>query len=88
MLGRKYHFNTDNSALRWLHSLEPMGRIARWITDLQEFEFYVPHRPGNSNIDADTLSRLNHSKTFSIASLTQDNNMLEAQRNDPDISRT
>ena len=37
LLGRKFHVITDNSALRWLHSLEPKGRIARWIKDLQEF---------------------------------------------------
>jgi len=37
---------TDNRALTWLHSLEPKGRIACWIMDLQEFSFTVQHRVG------------------------------------------
>lgn len=90
LLGRKFQVIADSSALRWLHSLEPKGRIARWIMDLQEFEFEVQHRPGNSNQNADALSRLNHIKAIEIAgsiSLTPDTNLLEAQRNDPDISK-
>ena len=90
LLGRKFHVITDNSALCWLHSLEPKGRIARWIMDLQEFDFDVRHRPGSSNQNADALSRLNHSKTLEVAgsiSLTPATNLLEVLRNDPDISK-
>ena len=67
LLGRKFHVITDNSSLRWLDSLEPKGRIARWIMDLQEFDFDVRHRPGNSNQNSDALSRLNHKKTLEVA---------------------
>ena len=83
LLGKKFCVVTDNNALRWLHSLEPRGRIARWIMDLQEFEFDVQHRPGNSNQNADALSRFNYCKTADIAasiSLTPETNLLEAQR--------
>ena len=55
--------------------------------DLQEFDFDVRHRPGNSNQNADALSRLNHKKTLEVAasiSLTLATNLVEAQRNDPD----
>ena len=85
LLGRKFHVITDNSALRWLYSLEPKGRIARWIMDLQEFDFDVRHRPGNSIQNANALSRLNHNQTPEVAgsiSLTPATNLLEAQRND------
>ena len=58
LLGNKFELVTDNSALKWLHSLAPKGRIARWIMDLQEFTFTVRHRPGHSNQNADALSRL------------------------------
>ena len=58
LLGNKFKLITDNSALTWLHSLEPKGRIARWVMDLQEFEFEVTHRPGKENSNADALSRL------------------------------
>ena len=90
LLGKRFSVITDNNALRWLHSLEPKGRIARWIMDLQEFEFDIQHRPGNANQNADALSRLNHSKPVDIVSpitLSLDTSLLEAQRNDPEISK-
>ena len=58
LLGRQFHLVTDNRALTWLHSLEPKGRIARWVMDVQEFDFIVSHRPGKKNLNADALSRL------------------------------
>ena len=101
LLGRKFCIVTDNSALRWLHSMEPKGRIARWIMDLQEFDFTVKHRPGGANSNADALSRLNHDmalpKTSSeditfpdvscLVSLIPETNLYEAQHNDPDICK-
>ena len=60
LLGHRFSIITDNSALRWLHSMEPKGCIARWVMDLQEFDFTATHRPGGSNNNADALSRLNH----------------------------
>ena len=58
LLGRNFTLVTDHSALRWLHSVEPKGRIGRWVMDLQEYEFAVQHRPGSANGNADALSRL------------------------------
>ena len=58
LLGKPFHLITDNRALTWLHSLEPKGRIARWIMDLQEFYFTVQHKAGKENTNADALSRL------------------------------
>ena len=46
LLGHKFRVITDNSTLRWLHSVEPKGRHARRIMDLQEFIFDVQHRSG------------------------------------------
>ena len=43
---------SDHSALRWLHSVEPKGRQARWEMDLQEYSFDIKHRPGSGNADA------------------------------------
>jgi len=56
LLGRNFQLITDNGALKWLHTIHPNGRIARWIMDLQEIDFTVSHRPGASNQNADTLS--------------------------------
>ena len=58
LLGRKFTVVTDHYALRWLHSLTPKGRVARWVMDLQEHSFDVRHRPGAKNGNADDLSRL------------------------------
>ena len=39
LLGRHFHLVTGHNALRWLHSMEPKGRLARSILDLQKFNF-------------------------------------------------
>ena len=46
LLGRKFTIITDHNPLCWLQSMEPKGRIARWLMDLQEFDFEVKHGPG------------------------------------------
>ena len=38
--------------------MEAKGRLARWIMDLQEFDFSVAHRAGRIHNNADALSRL------------------------------
>ena len=37
LLGRHFKLITDHNALRWLHTMEAKGRLARWIMDLQRF---------------------------------------------------
>ena len=102
LLGRKFQLMTDNRALKWLHTIQPKGRIARWIMDLQEFDFTVSHRPGASNQNADALSRLNHqtsalhnntlcnssapSASFFVG-LVPDCDLFSAQREDAAISK-
>ena len=58
LLGRHFKIVTDHSALKWLSTIEPKGRIGRWIMDLQEFQFSVEHRAGKIHQNADALSRL------------------------------
>jgi hypothetical protein len=36
----------------------PKGRRARWIDELQQYDFEVIHRAGKENKNADALSRL------------------------------
>lgn len=55
-----YHFIavTDHIALNSLLRLkEPSGRLARWVLELQQFDFEVKYRKGTSNKVADALSR-------------------------------
>ena len=85
LLWRKFTVVTDHHALRWLHSLSPEGRMARWIMDLQEYSFDVRHRPGANNGNADALPRLPTSP--SCATTVQTGyNLLKAQHDDPETT--
>ena len=70
LLCKPFQLITDNRALTWLHSLEPKGRIARWIMDLQELSFTVQHRAGKDNANADALSRFCPSSSINPPSPT------------------
>jgi hypothetical protein len=49
---------TDHSALKWLQTSKlPKGRRARWVMELQQYDFKIMHRPGKANSNADALSR-------------------------------
>ncbi|MEL7426754.1 MAG: RNase H-like domain-containing protein [Bacteroidota bacterium] len=103
LLGRPFTLVTDHSALRWLHSVEPKGRLGRWLMDLQEYSFQVQHRPGSANGNADALSRLpseNSSPAPDLQPEAVDNpslgcattlnpgyNLQQAQMEDPHLSK-
>jgi hypothetical protein len=36
----------------------PKGRRARWVMELQQYDFEVVHRSGKENKNADALSRM------------------------------
>ena len=58
LLGRRFTLRTDHSSLQWLYNMkEPEGQLARWLEQLQEFDFVVIHRRGSSHGNADALSR-------------------------------
>ena len=49
---------TDHCSLKWLMSLkDPRGRLARWMVDVQDFEFTVKYAPGSALVVPDALSR-------------------------------
>ena len=88
LLGRSFTLVTDHSALRWLHSVEPKGRLARWVMHLQEYTFAVKHRSGSTNGNADALSRLTPEITPSCATtMIPGNNLQQAQKDDPQVSK-
>jgi len=58
LYGRSFVLRTDHAALRWLLSFRvPEGQIARWLERLQQYNFWVEHRPGHRHDNADAISR-------------------------------
>ena len=56
--GRRFIIRTDHAALTWLLSFhKPEGMLARWISELNTYDFEVVHRKGSNHGNADGLSR-------------------------------
>src|SRR4051794_17170215 len=50
---------TDYSALKWLQTSKlPKGQKARWVMELQQYEFTIKYRSEKANINANALSRI------------------------------
>ena len=59
LLGRHFVIRTDHGSLTWLRSFRnPEGQLARWLEQLQEYDFDIVHRPGRKHLNADALSRI------------------------------
>ena len=60
LIGQKFTIVTDHSALKTLKTakIPTKGRRARWIMELQQYDFEIKHRSGKENSNADGLSRL------------------------------
>ncbi|CAB3979472.1 Hypothetical predicted protein [Paramuricea clavata] len=58
LLGKKFIWYTDHRGLQWLRNTrDPRGIYARWLEEVEEFEFDIRYRPGAYNPHADALSR-------------------------------
>ena len=58
LCGLPFVVRTDHAALQWLMSFrEPEGQIARWLEELQAYDFTIEHRAGQRHGNADALSR-------------------------------
>jgi len=58
LLGRKFTIRTDHAALTWLRRTpEPIGQNARWLEQMEEYDFQIVHRPSTQHSNADALSR-------------------------------
>jgi hypothetical protein len=59
LLGCHFTVRTDHGSLAWLRNFkDPEGQLARWLEQLQEYDFEIVHRPGRLHRNADALSRI------------------------------
>jgi hypothetical protein len=63
----------------------PRGRIARWILEIQSYQFTVIHKKGTKNADADALSRISQTNSQAVT-MTKDT-FFDQQQMDPTIKR-
>ena len=58
LYGRHFTVVTDHRPLKWLKTMNaPNNLFARWISEIQSYDFNIVHRPGRLHSNADTLSR-------------------------------
>ena len=76
LLGRKFSFHVDHSALIYLVSKVSLtGKLARWTLLLEDFKSDIIHRPGVQHAVADYLSLLESREPGECVR----NNFLDAQ---------
>ena len=57
LLGRHFVLRTDHGSLAWLRNFhEPERQMAHWLETLQEYDFQVLHRRGQSRSNVDAMS--------------------------------
>ena len=68
LLGRPFTIVTDHRSLEWLNRMkEDNARLTRWSLSLQPYQFDVRYRPGASNDNADSVSRMaRHSNYYVV----------------------
>ena len=91
LLGRKFTWHTDHLGLRWLRNTkDPRGRYARWVEEIEEFEFVTSYRAGRDNQHADALSRKPQQQCVTMVSPCvrfSNHDMRKKQEEDPVLSQ-
>ena len=60
LYGNKFVLRSDHNPLVTIRDKkDPRGKIARWLMELEEYEFDIVHLPGKENVKADFMSRGN-----------------------------
>ena len=58
LAGTEFVIRSDHNPLQHLRNMkDPRGKFARWISELEEYNYTIEYIPGKLNITADYLSR-------------------------------
>ena len=58
---RRFIIHTDSKALTYLQTMKKLtGIYFRWLSEIQEYDFEIRHRPGKKNSNCDAMSRCDH----------------------------
>lgn len=91
LYGARQRIETDNWATKFIQTKPILNkRQASWLDLLQEFDLDIVHRPGDTNVVADALSRRPDYVLNSIQWLTSDNalqQVLSTSKTDPEYQR-
>ena len=63
LVDKQFTIITDHAALKYLDSAKfrgGSGRMARWAIRLMQYKYTVQYKQGKANVNADTLSRIEH----------------------------
>ncbi|GES77336.1 putative integrase core domain protein [Rhizophagus clarus] len=67
-------FSNNHAALKGLMNAKILkGRRAKWVMELQQYDFEVIYRSGKKNKNADTLSRLKYEKDINRGEILSEN---------------
>ena len=61
---------------------EPSGRLARWALKIQEYDITIGYRPGKTNQNADSLSRIPILPAAANITFVKQDNWVESQQGD------
>lgn len=99
LAGRHFVLNSDHNPLVFMRQQkDPRGKFARWILELEDYDYTVKYVKGVENVKADALSRNSNADSHQPSSLLEEHiyhiahdvnfldQLKEEQNNDPVIS--
>ena len=64
LAGSKFVLNSDHNPLSHLRSQpDPRGKIGRWVSELEEYDYTIRYIRGKENVKADALSRFTNASS-------------------------
>ena len=78
LVGNKFVVKTDHNSLRHFLTQKDLNeRKQKWVSKIQDYDFYIEYVKGNNNIVSDALSRKPSFSLMSIAKYWKDMLLVE-----------